>query len=59
VVALAARSRLARPIVLPSGLKVTAATRRAPMIKVGDARGIDTYNSHPAVGLTADMLLSF
>lgn len=29
------------------------------MVNVGDARGIDTYSSHPAVGLTADMLLSF
>lgn len=57
MVALAARSRLARPIILPSGLKVTAATRRAPVAQ--NARGIDTYNSHPAFGLTAEMLLSF
>lgn len=55
MVALAARSRLARPILLPSGFKVTAATRRAPV--ADPARGIDTYNSHPAIGLTADVLL--
>jgi phage gp29-like protein len=56
VVALSARSRLARPIILESGLKVTAATRRAGV--ADGARGIDTYNSHPAIGLTADILLS-
>ncbi len=57
MVALAARSRLARPILLADGTKITAATRRAPV--ANNARGIDTFNSHPAVGLTADMLLSF
>lgn len=60
MIAAAARSRLARPILLSSGIKVTTATRRAsttPQIATGDARGIDTYNSHPAVGLTADALL--
>ena len=56
---IAARSRLARPIVLASGLKITTATRRAPAVNLGDARGIDTYSTHPAIGLTADMLLSF
>lgn len=57
MVAIAARRALARPIILPSGLKVTTATRRAPA--AANARGIDTYNSHPAFGLTAEMLLSF
>jgi phage gp29-like protein len=57
VVALAARSRIAKEIVLPSGLTVLAAKRRAPVAT--NARGINTYNSHPAFGLTADMLLSF
>jgi phage gp29-like protein len=31
-------------------------TRRAVIVPV---RGMDTYNSHPATGLTADMLVSF
>ncbi len=57
MVAVAGRSRLVRPIVLESGLKITAATRRAGVAT--NARGIDTYNSHPATGLTADMLVSF
>lgn len=58
MVALAAHSRIGRHVILPSGLKVaTPATRRAPAI--GSARGIDTHNSHPAFGLTADMLLGF
>lgn len=56
-VALAARSRVRRPVLL-SGVKAPA-TRRAPVLKDGDVRGIDTYNSHPAVGLTAEMLLGF
>jgi phage gp29-like protein len=57
MVAALASSRLARPILLPSGFKVTTATRRAPIVT--NTGGIDTYNSHPAFGLTADMLLAF
>lgn len=57
MVALAARSRIARSIILPSGHAITAATRRAPVAV--NARGIDTYNSHPAIGLTADTLLGY
>jgi len=54
--ALAARPLLKVEPIAPSG-KTGEATRRS--VVVGNPRGIETYNSHPGTGLTAEMLISY
>lgn len=54
--ALTARPQLKVDPVIPISDKA-AVTRRS--VVVGNPRGIETYNSHPATGLTAEMLISY
>lgn len=56
---LALRPKLRVPTLLDENGRPLAITPTRRSVVLGNPRGIETYNSHPAFGLTAEMLLSY
>jgi phage gp29-like protein len=59
VVALASRSKIRRPSQLLDAQGVPFSARATRRTVIGNPRGIETNNTHPAFGLTVEILISY